>query len=357
MKIHLRNLLLGLMAGIVILLGTITSARAFVALNVGIAPPPLPVYAYDQPACPGDGYEWTPGYWAWDEDANQYYWVPGQWVIAPEIGYLWTPAWWGWADDGYCFHPGYWGRHVGFYGGIAYGHGYNGRGYDGGYWGGGRFYYNRNANNVGRVDSAHVFSRAVAENHDRVSFNGGRGGVAASPTAADARASRESHFGATTAQATHVRAASGNTSGRFAANHVAGVPTTGTHASTFRAANTTGVTHHDLRFSSAVSPATHNGFATEQRFTGANVESRHVAAERNPAAMQDRTFRSESHAAVSRPHFNESRAPAFHAQSFHTQSFHAQSFHAQSFHAASAHVGGGGGGGHGGGGGGHGGHR
>jgi hypothetical protein len=30
-----------------------------VAVSVGFAPPPLPVYA--QPICPGDGYLWTPG--------------------------------------------------------------------------------------------------------------------------------------------------------------------------------------------------------------------------------------------------------------------------------------------------------
>jgi hypothetical protein len=27
-----------------------------------------------QPICPGEGYIWTPGYWAWDGD--DYYWVP-----------------------------------------------------------------------------------------------------------------------------------------------------------------------------------------------------------------------------------------------------------------------------------------
>ncbi|MGD1098187.1 MAG: hypothetical protein ABSB35_40140 [Bryobacteraceae bacterium] len=40
------------------------SAAAFaqVGVSVQIAPPPLP--AYEQPICPGDGYIWTPGYWA-----------------------------------------------------------------------------------------------------------------------------------------------------------------------------------------------------------------------------------------------------------------------------------------------------
>jgi hypothetical protein len=68
--------------------------------------------------CPGDGYIWTPGYWAWD---GEYYWVPGTWVMAPEAGYLWTPGYWGWAGDAFMFNEGYWGLSVGFYGGIACG--------------------------------------------------------------------------------------------------------------------------------------------------------------------------------------------------------------------------------------------
>jgi hypothetical protein len=40
------------------------------------APPPLP--DYEQPQAPGDGYLWTPGYWAWG--GGGYYWVPGGWV-------------------------------------------------------------------------------------------------------------------------------------------------------------------------------------------------------------------------------------------------------------------------------------
>jgi len=50
------------------------------------------------PFGPGDGYIWTPGYWAWD---GEYYWVPGTWVLAPEAGYLWTPGYWGWAAAGF----------------------------------------------------------------------------------------------------------------------------------------------------------------------------------------------------------------------------------------------------------------
>ena len=37
-------------------------SSAQVNVSVSIAPPELPVY--DQPPLPGDGYIWSPGYWA-----------------------------------------------------------------------------------------------------------------------------------------------------------------------------------------------------------------------------------------------------------------------------------------------------
>ena len=83
-------------------------------------PPPLP--EYEQPPLPAPGYLWTPGYWAWNND--DYYWVPGTWVEPPEQGLLWTPGYWAYADGVYAFNRGYWGPHVGFYGGVSYGYGY-----------------------------------------------------------------------------------------------------------------------------------------------------------------------------------------------------------------------------------------
>jgi hypothetical protein len=43
---------------------------------------------------------------------------------------------------------GYWGPHVGFYGGINYGFGYGGVGFFGGEWRGGAFAYNTAVMNV-----------------------------------------------------------------------------------------------------------------------------------------------------------------------------------------------------------------
>jgi hypothetical protein len=81
------------------------SEAAAQLVSITIAPPVLPVYV--QPAIPGPGYIWTPGYWAYG-DAG-YYWVPGTWVLPPAVGVLWTPGYWGWHDGIYGWNAGYWG--------------------------------------------------------------------------------------------------------------------------------------------------------------------------------------------------------------------------------------------------------
>ena len=55
---------------------------AQVRITVAFGPPALPIY--EQPVCPGEGYIWIPGYWAFDNDFDNDYWVPGTWVLAPE---------------------------------------------------------------------------------------------------------------------------------------------------------------------------------------------------------------------------------------------------------------------------------
>lgn len=174
--------------------------------SVVIAPPPLPVY--EQPLCPGDGYLWTPGYWAYS-DYGGYFWVPGTWVLVPEPGFLWTPGWWGWSGGFFVFHEGFWGPTVGFYGGINYGFGYGGFGYDGGYWSNRAFFYNRSVNNVTNVTN--VYNRTVIVNNNvrNVSYNG-PGGVTAQPTTEQEAAARERHIPPTQVQTQHVERASTN---------------------------------------------------------------------------------------------------------------------------------------------------
>jgi hypothetical protein len=188
-----------------------------IAFNVRIAPPALPVY--EQPLCPGPGYLWTPGYWAWDDDAG-YYWVPGTWVVAP-VGLLWTPGYWGWSDGFYGWHGGYWGPHIGFYGGVNYGYGYGGVGFVGGEWRGGAFFYNTA---VMRVDTVHITNvyvnrTVIVNNESHVSFNGGEGGIVARPRPEEERAEHEEHRAALATQTQHEHEASHERQNFASENH------------------------------------------------------------------------------------------------------------------------------------------
>lgn len=194
-----------LMVSVAVLsLSTTSSAQVGFGISVRIGPPALPVYA--QPICPGPGYLWTPGYWAWSDD-DGYYWVPGTWVVAP-VGMLWTPGYWGFGDGFYRWHPGYWGPHVGFYGGINYGYGYGGVGFFGGEWRGRDFFYNRSVVNVNVVNVKNVYTRTVVVNNRRnVSFNG-PGGIETRPTRDEERYEREPHRAPLSNQMEHEHAAS-----------------------------------------------------------------------------------------------------------------------------------------------------
>ena len=148
---------------------------AQVEFSVSIAPPALPVY--EQPACPVAGYIWTPGYWGWDDNTI----ITGsracgclrrEWVC---FGHR---RWWGWNNGVYAFNQGYWGPHVGFYGGVNYGYGYTGNGYWGGRWSGNNFQYNTAVTRVNKtvIHNTYVnnsFTKNV--NTNRTSFNGPNG--------------------------------------------------------------------------------------------------------------------------------------------------------------------------------------
>jgi len=199
-----------------VLLAIPAASFAGVLIQVGIAPPVLPVYV--QPACPGDGYIWTPGYWAYGPDG--YYWVPGTWVMAPEPGLLWTPGYWGWGGGFYLWHAGYWGPHIGFYGGVNYGFGYFGHGYEGGYWRDRTFFYNRSVNNV-TITNVHIYNKTVINEGgvNRVSFNGGNGGINARPSRFEETAAHERHFEPTGMQVRHEHAAGSNRDFLASVNH------------------------------------------------------------------------------------------------------------------------------------------
>jgi len=201
-------------------------------------PPPLP--EFQQPPCPVEGYMWTPGYWAWGPGG--YYWVPGTWVEPPHVGLLWTPGYWAFASGVYVFHAGYWGTHVGFYGGVNYGYGYVGTGYAGGRWVGNAFAYNQAVTNVNVVNVHNVYHETVINNVtvnnvtvNRVSYNGGAGGIQATPNVHERQWAQEAHVMPTAVQQQHIEQASRNP-GMFATANGGRPPI----AATPQAANFTG---------------------------------------------------------------------------------------------------------------------
>ena len=203
----------------VLALPAMSFAQVHVGIAVGFGPPPIPVY--EQPICPGDGYLWTPGYWAWDPDVSDYYWVPGTWIMAPEVGFLWTPGWWGWGDGGFFWNDGFWGPTVGFYGGINYGFGYFGTGFYGGRWDHGHFFYNTAVMRVDKTHIHNVYNTRVENVNEgnRVSYNGGEGGLKARPTPEEEAASHERHIAPTAEQTRQAQTARSNPDMRSKANH------------------------------------------------------------------------------------------------------------------------------------------
>src|SRR5438067_1746045 len=205
-----------LLVGAMLAMPAPSQAQIAVGVSVRVGPPVLPVYA--QPICPGPGYIWTPGYWAYGPEG--YFWVPGTWVMAPEPGLLWTPGYWGWGESAYIWHAGYWGPHIGFYGGINYGFGYFGSGYEGGYWRDRHFFYNRSVNNV-NITNVHIYNKTVINNVtvNRVAYNGGHGGINARPSHFEEVAGRERHFEPTHLQMEHEHGAARNREFLASENH------------------------------------------------------------------------------------------------------------------------------------------
>ena len=204
---HRHRFVVPVLLALCLVLGAAASlAQVGIGLSITIAPPLIPVYV--QPPIPAPGYIWTPGYWAYGPYG--YFWVPGTWVQPPAVGLLWTPGYWGWNNGVYVFNHGYWGPHIGFYGGINYGFGYGGVGYQGGYWNNGAFNYNRAVNNIGNTNITNVYNRAVVNNTtvNNVSYNGGNGGTVARPTPQQQAFAQAQRLPPTQTQIAHQQAAS-----------------------------------------------------------------------------------------------------------------------------------------------------
>ncbi len=56
---------------------------------------------------PEGDVQWIPGYWAWDDDRNDFIWVSGIWRVPPPDR-QWIPGYWNRAPNGYQWVSGYW---------------------------------------------------------------------------------------------------------------------------------------------------------------------------------------------------------------------------------------------------------
>ena len=55
----------------------------------------------------GDNVAWIPGYWAWDDERDDFLWISGIWRSLPP-GRQWVPGYWAEAGSGYQWTSGYW---------------------------------------------------------------------------------------------------------------------------------------------------------------------------------------------------------------------------------------------------------
>ena len=281
----LNNWRRSVLPALVLLLPAISMAQVGINVSINSAPPELPVY--EQPAIPAEGYLWTPGYWGWGGNEQGYYWVPGTWVLAPQSGYLWTPGYWGSNGGSFSWNEGYWGTQIGFYGGVNYGFGYGGSGFQGGYWRGGHMFYNRSVVNVGTTNITDVYTKTVVVNNitnNRVSYNGGSGGLQVRPTATELAVSHADHLPPTAAQQQHVQAARSNPALRASANHgnppIAATPRPGAFSDKgVIAAKRTGAVGEPTEHKAAAEPAQHKAAPPVQHKVATAPAEHKLAAE------------------------------------------------------------------------------
>lgn len=70
--------------------------------------PPLPIEELPPEAKPeGENVVWIPGYYAWDDERQDYLWISGMWRDAPP-GRVWVAGYWGEAENGWSWIPGFW---------------------------------------------------------------------------------------------------------------------------------------------------------------------------------------------------------------------------------------------------------
>lgn len=75
---------------------------------VVLQPPPGPIAEDPPDVVPvGPNMTWIPGYWAWDDDRDDYLWVSGIWRSVPP-GRSFVPGFWSRVGHGYQWSSGFW---------------------------------------------------------------------------------------------------------------------------------------------------------------------------------------------------------------------------------------------------------
>ena len=78
--------------------------------GVVVPKPPPSTQIEEQPPAEkpqGADVEWIPGYWAWDDERNDYIWISGIWRDIPP-GRQWVPGYWSQVDTGFRWTSGFW---------------------------------------------------------------------------------------------------------------------------------------------------------------------------------------------------------------------------------------------------------
>ncbi len=70
--------------------------------------PPKPIDEIPPDVRPkGDRIQWIPGYWAWDDEDKDFFWMSGVWRDAPP-GRRWVPGYWAQTESGWQWNSGLW---------------------------------------------------------------------------------------------------------------------------------------------------------------------------------------------------------------------------------------------------------
>lgn len=69
--------------------------------------PPDPIEEVPPEVKPDADAEWIPGYWAWDDERNDFIWISGAWRVPP-TDQRWVPGYWAEVSGGYQWVPGFW---------------------------------------------------------------------------------------------------------------------------------------------------------------------------------------------------------------------------------------------------------